>query len=216
MGISAPVLEVCVPSGIFCWRNIQKCENGEKARGTVAFAQGAKIAEAVSKYDGAVGKKTAEAINFYNRCAESSKVLDYTGKVVKWATKNVNPLICASSVVKVGFSDDKPNAIVTETGALAGMFAGEGLMKAELGKLINPENVEKAATKMGKSKYLKSVSEALLKAGNASKVSAIIKGITFVCGSMASYSIGQKLGEKYSEKVTSFFGYKSPKINQKA
>ncbi len=216
MGISAPLLEVCVPSGIFCWRNIQKVENGEKARGTVAFAQGAKIAEAVSKYDGALGKTTANAINYYNKYAESSKILDYTGKAVKWATKNVNPLICASSVVKVGLSDDKPNAIVTETGALAGMFAGEGLMKAEMGKLINPENVENIAKKIGKNKYFKSLSETILKSGNTSKISAVIKGITFVCGSIASYSIGQKLGEKYSEKVTSFFGYKSPKIDQKA
>ena len=216
MGISAPLLEVCVPSGIFCWRNIQKVENGEKARGTVAFAQGAKIAEAVSKYDGALGKTTANAINYYNKYAESSKILDYTGKAVKWATKNVNPLICASSVVKVGLSDDKPNAIVTETGALAGMFAGEGLMKSEMGKLINPENVENIAKKIGKNKYFKSLSETILKSGNTSKISAVIKGITFVCGSIASYSIGQKLGEKYSEKVTSFFGYKSPKIDQKA
>ncbi len=216
MGISAPLLEVCVPSGIFCWRNIQKVENGEKARGTVAFAQGAKIAEAVSKYDGTVGKRTADAINFYNKCAEKSKILDYTGKAVKWATKNVNPLICASSVVKVGLSDDKPNAIVTETGALAGMFAGEGLMKAEMGKLINPENITKVAQKMENTKPLKSVAKYLLKAGNASNASAVIKGIAFVCGSIASYSVGQKLGEKYSEKVTSLFGYKSPKINQKA
>ncbi len=216
MGISAPLLEVCVPSGIFCVRNLQKVENGEKARGTVAFAQGAKIAEAVSKYDGPVGKWTADAISLFNKGAEKSKALEYTGKAVKWASKNVNPLICASSVIKVGLSDDKPNAIVTETGALAGMFAGEGLMKAEMGKLINPENVEKVARKMGNTKYLQSISEALLKSGNASKVSAIIKGITFVCGSVASYSIGQKLGEKYSEKITSLFGYKSPKINQKA
>lgn len=216
MGLTAPILEVCVPSGIFCWRNIKKFENGDTGRGTVAFAQGAKIAEAVSKYDGTVGKTATEAINIFNKYAENSKALDYTGKAVKWATKNVNPLICASSVLKVGLSDDKPKAAVVETGAIAGMFAGEGLMKAEMGKLINAANIEKAASTMGKTSLFKPLSEALLKAGVSSKAAAIIKGVTFVCGSMASYSVGQKLGEKYSEKVTSVLGFDSPKINQKA
>lgn len=216
MGISTPLLEVCVPSGIFCWRNIQKFENGDTGRGTVAFAQGAKIAEAITKYDDTVGKTATEAINIFNKYAENSKVLDYTGKAVKWATKNVNPLICASSVLKVGLSDDKPKAAVIETGAIAGMFAGEGLMKAEMGKLINGSNIEKAASKIGKVKVFKPLSEALLKAGNSSKAAAIIKGVTFVCGSMASYSVGQKLGENYAQKITTALGFESPKINQKA
>ena len=54
MGLSSEILDICIPSGIFCYRNIKKAtddsENGEKTRSTVAFAQGAKLVDAVTMY----------------------------------------------------------------------------------------------------------------------------------------------------------------------
>lgn len=216
MSISTALLEVCVPSSIFCYRNIKKVENGEPQRGTVAFAQGAKIAQACVNYHDATSKATQKYFDVFNEYAKKYKPVDYAGKAVKWATKNVNPLICASSVIKTATSDDKLGTGITEAGALAGMFAGEGLMKLHLDKIINADNVTKLAKQVDKVNWLKPVSKFLTKSGHSSKIAAILKGILFVCGSMGSYSLGQELAEKYSDKVKASLGVETPKIDQKA
>lgn len=113
-------------------------------------------------------------------------------------------------------ADDKVGTGINETGALAGMFAGEGLMKLHMDKVINADNVTKIAKQADKVKWLKPVSEFLTKSGNNSKVAAIIKGVLFVCGSMASYSAGHAIAEKYSDRVKANLGLDEPKINQKA
>lgn len=219
MSVTAPLLEICVPSGIFCLRNIKKVETGEKARSTVAFAQAAKIAQAVAQYDDKFSKTSKSAAGIFNNLAKESKIIDYTGKAVKWATRNVNPLICASGVVKVAASDDKIGTAISETGALAGMFAGEGLMKLHLSKVFNEKNVSNIATKAAKSKYLESIAKFILKNGNSSKLAAILKGIVFVCGSVTSYSLGSKLVNHYADRVKAGFGIQpepAEKIDQKA
>ena len=218
MSVSTALLEVCVPSGIFCYRNIKKVENGEPQRGTVAFAQGAKIVQALANYNETTAKTAGNAMSIFNEYAKKYKPVDYAGKAVKWATKNVNPLICASSVIKTATAEDKVGTGITEAGALAGMFAGEGLMKLHLDKFINAENVTKAAGLADKAKWLKPLAKFMNKAGNNSKIAAVIKGIVFVCGSMGSYSLGQKLADQYSDKVKASLGIEpepQPKINQK-
>ena len=159
MGITTELLDVCIPSGIFCYRNYKKAtdqsENGEKTRATVAFAQGAKIAEAVAKYTETPGNIAEKGINVFNEYAKKYKPLEYTGKAVNWATHNVNPLICISSGIKVLTSDDKVHSGITQVGALSGMFLGEGLMKLHMGKVINEENISKIAKKFENTKGLK-------------------------------------------------------------
>lgn len=216
MPLSTALLEVCVPSGIFCYRNLKKAENGEPQRGTVAFAQGAKIVQAIANYNETTAKTADSAVSVFNQMAQKSKVVDYAGKAVKWSVHNVNPLICASSVVKTAMSDDKVGTAINETGALAGMFAGEGLMKLHLDKVINAENVTKLGKQVGKVKWLKPVAEFMTKSGNNSKIAAVVKGITFVCGSIASYSAGHCLAEKYSGRVKANLGLSDSKIDQKA
>lgn len=215
MSISTALLEVCVPSGIFCYRNFKKAENGEPARGTVAFAQGAKIVQAIGKYNESTAKTANSAVSIFNKYAQQSKVIDYTGKAVNWAIKNVNPLIVASGVVKTAMSDDKVGTGINETGALAGMFAGEGLMKLHLDKVINAENVTLAAKQADKVKWLRPLSNFMTKSGNNSKIAAIVKGVLFVCGSMTSYSIGHSLAEKHSGRIKANLGLEDTKINQK-
>lgn len=216
MSISTALLEVCVPSGIFCYRNFKKAENGEPQRGTVAFAQGAKIVQAIANYNETTAKTASSAVSVFNQLAEKSKVVDYTGKAVKWSIKNVNPLICASSVVKTAMSDDKVGTGITETGALAAMFAGEGMMKLHLDKVCNEKNVSSVAAQMNKVKWMKPAAEFISKSGRGSKIAAVLKGITFVCGSILSYSAGHKLAENYSERIKANLGIKTPpKIDQK-
>ena len=71
MSFSTALLEVCVPSGIFCYRNIKKAENGEPGRGTVAFAQGAKIVQAVSNYNETTAKTANSAVSVFKQTYSS-------------------------------------------------------------------------------------------------------------------------------------------------
>lgn len=87
MSISTALLEVCVPSGLFCYRNIKKAENGEPQRGTVAFAQGAKIVQAISNYNDTTAKTANSAVSVFQNLAEKSKFVDYTGKAVSGRRK---------------------------------------------------------------------------------------------------------------------------------
>lgn len=222
MGISTALLDVCVPSGIFCYRNYKKAtdksENGEKTRGTVAFAQAAKIAEAIAKYNDSTAKSAEEAFNIFGKYAEKSRALNYTGKAINWATHNVNPLICASGAIKVLSSDDKLHTGITQVGALSGMFLGEGLMKMYMGNVINEKNILKIAEKFKDTKYIKTIAEKLMKSGNSGKLASIIKGLLFVCGSITSYSIGEKIGKNTADRICKDGGIQTPqakKIDQK-
>lgn len=220
MGISAELLDICIPSGIFCYRNIKKAtddsENGEKTRSTVAFAQGAKIVEAITKYNDETAKTAKNAFSIFDKYAKQSKIIDYTGKAVNWATHNVNPLICMSGAVKVLTSDDKVHTGITQTGALAGMFLGEGLMKLHMGKVINEQNITKLVEKVKDTKGLKTVANKLLKSGNCGKTASILKGLLFVGGSISSFAVGENIGNNCADRICADFGIESTKkINQK-
>ena len=207
MGIpTVEVLEICVPSTVFLYNNVKKVENGEKARGTVVFAQGAKIAEAIAKYHDSTAKNASEAFNIFGKYAKESKVLDYAGKGVNWATHNVNPLICASGVYKTLTSDDKVHTGITQLGAISGMFLGEGLMKRNMDKVINEQNVTKLAESVKDVKGLGSIAQTLLKNGNGGKVAAIAKGIAFVCASITSYAAGEKVATKAADNICKDMG----------
>ena len=221
MGISTQILDVCIPSGIFCYRNFKKAtddsKDGEKARGTVAFAQGAKIVEAITKYNDTTANSAKSAISVFDKYAKQYKAVDYAGKAIKWATHNVNPLICASAGIKVLTADDKVDTGITQLGALSGMFLGEGLMKLHMGKVVNEENVAKFAEKYKDTKGLKKITQYLMKAGTAGKAASILKGLLFVCGSMTAFDIGEKIGKNTSQRLCHDFGINnSQKINQKA
>ncbi|MBR6098361.1 hypothetical protein IKP85_01295 [bacterium] len=215
MGISTvAVLDVCVPSSVFLYNNIRKVENGEKARGTVVFAQGAKIVEAVAKYHDNTAKSASEAFNIFGKYADKSKVLDMAGKGVNWATHHVNPLICMASGYKVLTSDDKLQTGISQAGAISGMFLGEGLMKRNMGKVINEENIVKLAEKVKDVKGLKTIAEMVLKGGAGGKVASIVKGIAFVCASMTSYDLGQKLGDSVASRVCADARAELPDISE--
>ena len=176
---------------IFACRNVNKTENGEIGRAPVAAAQSINVLNQISKYNKVIAKGTDAAVSVFDNLAQKSKVVDYTVKGVKWATKNVNPLICVSGGVKVLMSDDKTTAAVKEVAALSTMFAGEAVAKKLLPKLI-----------------------AKLPVG--SKAGAIINGLLFVGASIASYSVGEKLGTDLAKEVKTNWAKEPQKINQMA
>lgn len=178
-----------VSSLIFACRNVNKTENGEIGRAPVAAAQSINVLNQVSKYNKVIAKGTDAAVSVFEDLAKKSKPVDYAVKGVKWATKNVNPLICVSGGIKVAMSDDKSSAAIKEIAALSTMFAGETAAK----KLL-PKIVEK------------------LPVGH--KVGGVIKGLLFVGASIASYSAGEKLGANLAEEFKINWTKEPRKINQ--
>ena len=214
------LLEICVPSAWFLRNNIKKVQNGDTARGTVVFAQGAKILEAVKKYHDNSPASATEAYNIFGKYTQKSKVLNYAGKGIDLAAKNVNPLICASAVYKTLTSDDKVGTGITQIGAISGMFVGEGLMKRNMHKVINEKNITTLLSRFSNSKILGKAANFLLNSGGAGKIAAVLKGISFVCVSMASYDLGEKIAKPHADKVRTNLGLQNKektkqKIDQK-
>jgi hypothetical protein len=99
-------------------------------------------------------------------------------KIANTASKAVNPLIVASSAIKVARADDKITAGITETGAIASMFAVEHFVKTNYDKVV------KIPGKFG----------------------AVLKGAALVAASIASYSAGKKLTEGLAHEAKANFG----------
>lgn len=190
-----------VATGIFAIRNADKTMNDNIGRLPVTVGQSAAIIKAGSEYADKsssifkatkavnntdkvlkgfdrianyASKKIKTVLNTLDDVAKSDKVFNGISKTVKFASDHVNPLIVASSGVNVLTSDDKKSAIITEAGCLAGMFMGEGWMKKNLDRLLTKLPVNK-------------------------KWIPVIKGVTFVCGSIAASTAGQKIGKKVAE-----------------
>ena len=180
-----------ISSLIFACRNVNKTENGEIGRAPVAAAQCINVLNQISKYNKVIAKGTDAAVSVFDKMAKEHKSVDYAVKGVKWATKNVNPLICVSGGIKVLMSEDKTTAAIKETAALSAMFSGEAIAKNLLPKLIKK-----------------------LPVGN--KVGAVIEGLLFVGASIASYSVGESIGKDLSDEVNINWAKEPVKINQMA
>lgn len=206
-----------VSSTIFAVRNVDKFENGDIGRLPVASAQFINVFNNISKYNATIAKGTEGALKIFNSLAEHSKFVDYTGKAVTWATKNVNPMICASGGLKVLMAEDKPKAAVVETTSLATMFAGEKLMKtAILDVIMDSKPVNSAVNGLKNAKITKPLMNMISKYNAGGKLGAIARGVMFVGASIASYSVGQKIGEDLYQEGCAHFGVKSDKINLKS
>lgn len=165
-----------VATGIFAVRNAGKTAEENIGRLPVTVGQGAAVIKAGSQYNNAVSKQAKVVINTFEDIAKTDKLFGGLTKAVKFASDNVNPLIVASSVIKVGLADkdERKNTLIAETGCVAGMFLGEGWMKKNLDKILTKLPVNK-------------------------KWIPIIKGVTFVAGSITASTIGQNIGKKTAQ-----------------
>lgn len=206
-----------VASGIFAYRNADKTKNGDVGRGAVTYGQTAGLVQEVAKYDGAIANSARSALSVFSDLAKQNKAFEYAGKVTQFAVNNVNPLICASGVVKTAMSDDKVKTGITETTALSAMFLGEGMIKRHYEDVASSKIVQDGIKQFSESRIGKPIFEYLEKHKLKGKAGAIIKGLTFVAGSMTSYSIGQELGNPIAHRVKANLGLpeKQPqKINR--
>ncbi len=161
-----------VGAAIFTLRNADKTTSGDIGRLPVTIGQSTTVVKAVTQLDNPLSKALSKGLNYIG----SDKVVSKLGKAAKFASDNVNPLIVASSGLKVALADkeDRKKTLITESGCLAGMFLGEGLMKKHLDKILEKTSIGK--------KWL-----------------PVVKGIVFVTGSITASTIGQKIGKKVAQ-----------------
>ena len=172
-----------VASVIFSVRNGGKTSAGEIGRLPVTVGQAASVVKAASEYGNPFSRTLKEGLRILN----SDKVVNKLGKVVKFASDNINPLIVVSSGIKVAMADKekRKKTLIAEAGCLAGMFAGEGWMKKNLNKYLDQMPINK-------------------------KWIPILKGIVFVTGSISCSLLGEKIGKK----VANYFDDKSKKTTE--
>ena len=148
-----------VASGIFAYRNADKTKNGDIGRGAVTLGQTAGLVQEVAKYDGFAANAARSTLSVFSDLAKQNKAFEYAGKVTKFAIDNVNPLICASSVIKTAMAEDKVGTGITEAAALSAMFAGEGMVKMYYDKVANSNEVKSGMKKLSDKKFMKPVFE---------------------------------------------------------
>ena len=170
-----------VATGLFCIRNSGKTTGGDIGRLPVTVGQGAAALKAVGQSETIAAKPVQIIMENCSELAKSDKFFNGISKTVKFASDHVNPLIVASSGLKVAFAkkEERKKTIITEGGCLGGMFLGEGWMKKNLDGILNTL-----------------VSKKLLPGG---KWLPVIKGILFVAGSITASTIGSKIGEKAAQ-----------------
>lgn len=188
-----------ISSIIFAHRNIDKTQNGDIGRAPVAAAQCINAFGEISRYNKVLAKGTDAAVGLLQNAAKNSKALDYTLKGVSWATKHVNPMIAVSGIIKVAREEDKLSTGITEGAALGTMFAGE--------KIIN-----NALTALSKCNFKNPTIAKIF--NKNTKIGAVVHGILFVAGSIASYSMGEYMGKKLAKEVKTELTYKPKKLNQ--
>ena len=203
-----------VASGIFAYRNANKTKNGDVGRGAVTYGQTAGLVQEVAKYDGLFANSARSALSVFSDLAKQNKAFEYAGKATQFAINNVNPLICASGVIKTAMSDDKIGTGITETAALTAMFAGEDFIKKHYEDFASSQKTKDFLKKISENKFFKPLFEYLEKHKLNGKAGAVVKGLTFVAGSMTSYAVGEKIGKDVAKEVKSSLNVKT--IDKKA
>lgn len=140
--------------------------------------------------------------------AKSNKFLKGAGIVFDFISRNVNPLITVAEAIKVINSDDKADAAVRSSLALACMFAGEGFAKRYMGmsyaklKSDGTRETVKREALYHKNPFVEKQVDAMKDYCETKKlfnkislkgVPGATKGLLFVGASIASYAIGKKL-----------------------
>ncbi|MBR1460257.1 hypothetical protein IJ596_01295 [bacterium] len=175
-----------VQSALFGTRNsllgtgIMAPEQNNQVRTLVAFGQAknalTKLNSVLSNSSTPIKNAPQKVIDLCNRVSENSKVFGKLEKVVDFASKNVNNLICVSSGIKVLTAKDKESEFWAQTGNIAGMFAVEGWMKKNLAKYVDKLPIN-------------------------SKMKPVIEGILFVMGSITGSTICYNIAKKIVAKT---------------
>lgn len=168
----------------FVFRNGQKVSNGDVGRIPVLAGQAVNAIKAGAESGKDILSVPCQAIiNSGSEVAKADPLFNGLLKSVKWASNYVNPLIAASSGLKVALAkkEDRTKTFITEGGCLSGMFLAEGWMKKNLPAILDKLPI-------------------------SGKWKPIIKGLTFIAGSIGFSMLGEKIGKWVADKVEIPFG----------
>ena len=159
--------------------------------------------------DPAAGETFKGAEQAIKNMTKSGKFLNGVGKVVKFTADNINPIICATSGVKVLYSDDKADALARESLALTTMFAAESAAKKFIGMPLTKKVDGKKVTVARDGLYAKNIflkeqalalkdycaTKKLLNRISLKALPGMLKGLAFVFASIAGYQAGVAIGD---------------------
>ena len=168
----------------FVFRNGQKVGSGDAGRIPVLVGQAVNAVKAGAESGKSVFATPCQAIiNTTGEVAKADPLFNGLVKSVNWASKYVNPLITASSGLKVILAkkEDRTKTLITEGGCLVGMFLAEGWMKKNLVGILDKLPI-------------------------SGKLKPIVKGLTFITGSIGFSTLGAKIGKFVADKVDIPFG----------
>ena len=197
---AALALYLAAKSLIFATRRADKTLNGDVGSALIAGAQLKNGLGAIASFDNKIGKAAGSCVNAIENTAKSKSLLGYAAKGLNVA---VNPAIVGLGVFKVVNSDDKKTEAIKQGLSIGTMFTAEGIAKKFLtpeGRAILQEKgilnknwffkamegIDRYASKVGVSKWAK-IGIPLAKAA------------TFVCASVAGFSIGSKIASEINK-----------------
>ena len=195
-------------NAIFSKRRLDKAVNGDIGSYAVATGQIKNGVQAIAKFDNMVGHAASTATSALDAGAKASGALGYAVKGVNWAARNVNPLICVTSGIRVLRADDKKAEAINQAYGLAGMFAFEKTSKLFLTSEGRDKLVKYGFGKDGISKKLMNAFSHLDKlscAAGASKWAKIgipaLKAVGFVCASIGGWALGSHIAGKINTSL---------------
>lgn len=151
------------------------------------------------------GTEFEGAKQWIKNTSQSSKAFSNVAKVLNFTSNNINPIICATSGIKVLGSDDKIDTAARESLALGTMFLFEGTAKKVLGmpKMVkNPETGKKEAQhveglykKLFKEKQIEAIKEYCSTKKALKYLPGTAKGLGFVAASIGGYKLGNLMAE---------------------
>ncbi len=180
----------------------------------LAAGQTLKAAKATSDMvqvsDKAAGETFKSAEQAIKNMANEGKFLKGVGKVVQFTADNINPIICATSGVKVLYSDDKADALARESLALTTMFTAESAAKKFLGMPLTKKIDGKKVTVARDSLYCQNpflkeqasaikdycATKKLFNKISLKPVPGMLKGLAFVMASITGYQLGSNIADK--------------------
>lgn len=178
--------DIIAKSLVFGLRNVDKITDAtrhDEGRIFATTGQFAKAFKSAGQLDNYIGTASEAAIRNVEKISQKSKVLEKTLKGVNWASNNVNPLLVGAAAYRVAVADKKLEALNDELCGMSIMFGFEALMK---------RGFESAKWKG----IIESIKNPKLKT-----LAKIIQGLLFVTGSVASSTVGYKIGKIANNEV---------------
>ena len=141
-------------------------------------------------------KRADEYLKAFEKFEKGSGVLAATAELVDFLSKNINPLICATSGLQVLLSDNKEETFMDKAVSLPCMFAAENYVKNQIGG--KGEAIADKMYQLIKACAGSSLKEPKLFASAPSKlklIGMIIEGGALVGASITAAVGGSKIGK---------------------